>query len=190
MTTKSTAKKTIVAAAVNSVIEAVTMDAAAIDKAMANVIAQSMGLQDAIQEVAVAIMLHTYHHNDFSRAQSLVDGLGKGVRRVALVEWFKMAGLKVDIKTEKFNGFNRQKMEDKWAKCKAEPWFTFKPERPFAGFDLQAELERLLSRAEKASEKNAATPEAERAEDYKFSLDATKLAALRAMVQPGNMTIN
>lgn len=150
----------------------------------------SATLQDDIHAVAVDIMLHVYEHADITFPQALVDGLGMGIRRVALVEWFKMAGMKVSATEGKFNGFNREKMVDKWEFVKANKWYTMKPERPFAGFDLQAELERLLAKAEKASAKNASTPEDQRAEDYKFNLDAAKLAALRAMVQPATGAIN
>lgn len=162
-------------------IAAPTMNAKALDAAIAGVIDDSMKLQDRIHEVAVAIMLHCYKHNEFLRAQTLVDGLGKGVRRTALVEWFKMAGLKVSQENAQFNGFNKAKMEDKWGKCLAEPWHTMKPENPFAGFDLDAELARLIAKAEKALKKDGDTPEGERAEGYVMKLDTEKLATLRKL---------
>lgn len=161
-----------------------------LDKAIDRVCVASKTLQSDIHDVAVAIMVHTYNHNDFSKAQTLVDGLGEGVRRGALVEWFQAAGLKVNAEAGAFSGFNKAKMEDKWDKVKATPWYTMKPERPFAGFDLMAELERLLSKAEKATKKNADTPEDQRAEGYTFVCDADKLAALRAMIHPAAQTVN
>ena len=180
-TTKTTTAKNVFAA---------SMTAAQLDKAIDKVCVASKTLQSDIHDVAVAIMLHTYNHNDFSRAQTLVDGLGEGVRRTALVEWFQAAGLKVNAEAAKFSGFNKSKMQDKWDKVKSTPWYTMKPERPFAGFDLMAELERLLSKAEKAAKKDAETPEDQRAEGYTFSCDAAKLAAIRAMVQPATGAIN
>ena len=172
-TTKIATAKNVFAAA---------MTAAQLDKAIDKVCVASKTLQSDIHDVAVAIMLHTYKHADFSRAQVLVDGLGKGVRRSALVEWFKAAGLKVSEQEQKFNGFNKAKMEDKWGKCLAEPWHTMKPENPFAGFDLDAELARLIAKAEKAMAKNSALPEdAERPEGFKFACDAEKMATLRKL---------
>lgn len=162
-------------------ISAPTMTVKALDAAIAGVIDDSMKLQDRIHEVAVAIMLHCYKHNEFARAQTLVDGLGKGVRRTALVEWFKMAGLKVSQENQQFNGFNKARMLDKWGKCLAEPWHTMKPENPFAGFDLDAELARLIAKAEKAMKKDADTPEEARAEGYTMKLDTEKLATLRKL---------
>lgn len=157
-----------------------TMTTKQMDAAMASVIATSNKLQDEIHDVAVAIMLHAYNHADFTRAQQLVDGLGKGVRRAALVEWFTQAGLKVSEKEQKFNGFNKAKMADKWEKCKATPWYNLKPENPFAGFDLDAEIAKLLKRAQKAMDTNAALPaDAERPEGFKFSCDVDKLTKLR-----------
>lgn len=163
-------------------ITAPTMTAKALDAAIAGVITDSVSLQDRIQSVAVEIMLHCYKHKEFIRAQTLVDGLGKGVRRTALVEWFKRAGLKVDEAKQQFNGFNAAKMADKWAQCIAEPWYTMKPENPFAGFDLDAEIAKLLKRAEKAIETNSKlTDDDERPEGFKFACDADKLAKLRGL---------
>ncbi|AKQ07672.1 hypothetical protein [Yersinia phage vB_YenP_ISAO8] len=163
------------------VIAKPTMTIAAMDKELTSVIKDSNKLQDRIQTLAVAIMLHCYAHNEFQRAQALVDGLGKGMRRTALVEWFQQAGLKVSKEEGKFNGFNKAKMEDKWGKCLAEPWYTMKPENPFAGFDLEAELKRLIAKAEKAMKKDADTPEDGRAEGYKMSCSAEQLASLRKL---------
>lgn len=188
MTTKTTAKK-VTAEKVEAVL-AVTMTPAAMDKAIDKVITTSKTLQSDIHDVAVAIMLHCYNHNDFSRAQVLVDGLGEGVRRGALVEWFQAAGLKVNADAAQFSGFNRNKMADKWDKVKSTPWYTMKPERPFAGFDLMAELERLLGKADKAAKKDKDTPADQRAADYSFNVDEKLLATLRTMVQPANTTVN
>lgn len=174
-------KATKAAASVKAVIAAPTMTLKALDAAIAGVIDDSNKLQDRIHEVAVAIMLHCYKHNEFTRAQSLVDGLGKGVRRTALVEWFKMAGLKVSQENQQFNGFNKDKMADKWGKCLAEPWHTMKPENPFSGFDLDAELARLIAKADKAMKKDSDTPEEARAEGYKMACDVEKLATLRQL---------
>lgn len=176
--TKSTTKP---AASTKIAIAAPTMTVKALDAAIAGVIDDSNKLQDRIHEVAVAIMLHCYKHNEFTKAQTLVDGLGKGVRRVALVEWFKMAGLKVSQENAQFNGFNKDKMQDKWGKCLSEPWYTMKPENPFAGFDIDAEIARLIAKAEKALKKDTDTPEEGRAEGYVMNVSVDKLAELRKL---------
>ncbi|QYW05812.1 coil containing protein [Vibrio phage vB_VpaP_G1] len=158
-----------------------TMTAAQMDKSIKDVCERSKTLQDDVQEVAVAIMLHAYNHGDFTRAQALVTGLGKGIRAKALVDWFHKAGLNVG--DNGFNGFNKKVMEKNWEVCKKNPWYTMKPENPFSGFDLDAELTRLIERAEKAIQKNNALPEdAERPENFKMNVSAEQLTALRALI--------
>lgn len=150
-TTKTT--KSAIAAAFKP-----TLTLKQIDAEITSVVDASKTLQSRIQELAVAIMLHTYNHGDYSRAQTLVDSLGEGVRRSALVAWFHKAGLDVD-EQKGFVGFNKPVMEKNWADVKASPWYSMKPERPFEGFDMKAELERLIKKAEKAMKTAAETPE-------------------------------
>ena len=133
-----------------------------IDTEIKSVVDMSKTLQTRIQELAVGIMLHAYNHGDYSRAQTLVDTLGEGVRRSALVEWFHKAGLDVD-EQKGFVGFNKDIMVKNWAEVKAAPWYTMKPERPFQGFDMKAELERLIKKAEKAMKTAAETPDVDAA---------------------------
>ncbi|BET03776.1 hypothetical protein [Cronobacter phage GY3] len=158
----------------------VVMSATEIDAAIVKVCDTSKTLQDDIHEVAVAIMLHCYNHNDFTKARALVEGLGKGIRAKALVDWFHKAGLKVD-EQKGFTGFNRAIMEKNWDFCKKNRWYTMKQENPFAGFDFEAEVKRLLARAEKAIAKDAETPEDARAEDYKMAVTAEQISALRKL---------
>jgi hypothetical protein len=175
MTTKATAL-----AAVK--ITAPTMTVKQMDTAIAAAIESSKSLQGQIQDVAVAIMLHAYKHGDYTRAQLLVDGLGEGVRRKALVEWFHKSGLDVSEKDGLFTGFKSKVMEKNWSELLATPWYKMKPENPFSGFDLDAELSRLIKRAEQAMKKNAELPsDAELPEGFKMSCDAEKLATLRSL---------
>lgn len=171
MTTKTNAVK----------VSAPTMTAKQLDAAIKSVCDDSVSLQNRVHDVAVEIMLHTYKHGDYSRAQSLVDNLGKGIRAKALVEWFNKAGLDVDM-TKGFTGFKKPVMAKNWEFCKENKWYTMKPENPFAGFDLDAEIAKLIKRAEKAVEKNAALPEdAERPEDFVMNVKVEQLAQLRKL---------
>ena len=156
------------------------MTSAELDKAIVKVCDASKTLQDDIHEVAVAIMLHTYNHGDYTKAQMLVDGLGKGIRAKGLVAWFDKAGLKVD-EQKGFKGFNKAVMEKNWDYCKKNRWYSMKPENPFAGFDFDAEVKRLLAKAEKAIAKDAETPEDGRAEGYKMAVTAEQISALRKL---------
>lgn len=167
------------AASITAAFKAV-MTSAELDKAIVKVCDASKTLQDDIHEVAVAIMLHTYNHGDYTKAQMLVDGLGKGIRAKGLVAWFDKAGLKVD-EQKGFKGFNKAVMEKNWDYCKKNRWYSMKPENPFAGFDFAAEVERLLKKAEKAIAKDAETPEDGRAEGYKMAVTAEQISALRKL---------
>lgn len=173
-------KKTTALAAVK--IAAPTMTVKQMDAAIAAAIESSKSLQAQIQDVAVAIMLHAFKHGDYTRAQTLVDGLGEGVRRKALVEWFHKAGLDVSEKDGLFVGFKPAVMQKNWEELLSTPWYKMKPENPFSGFDLDAELARLIKRAEQAMKKNAELPaDAELPEDFKMSCDVEKLATLRKL---------
>lgn len=121
----------------------------ALDKAIDAVISKSQSLQSDIQKVAIGIVAHAYKHGDYTRANTLVNGLGEGVRRTALVEWFHRCGMDISEADQCFVGFNKKVCEKRFEEMKGTSWWALKPERPFDGFDLQAELARLLKRAER-----------------------------------------
>ncbi|CCI88838.1 hypothetical protein BN109_002 [Yersinia phage phi80-18] len=175
--TKATNKPALTA----TKISAPSMTAKELDAAIKSVCDDSVSLQDRIHDVAVEIMLHTHKHGDYTRAQSLVDNLGKGIRAKALVEWFHKAGLTVDD-VKGFTAFNKPVMVKNWEVCLKTRWYSMKPENPFAGFDLDAEIAKLIKRAEAAVKKNEELPaDAERAEDFKMNVVADKLATLRTL---------
>lgn len=169
------------------------------DAAIANVAERSNLLQADIQHVAVAILCHAFRTGDYTRANTLHDALGKGVRRKGLVGWFVEGGLKVSEKDESFVGFEdgldslRNKAEKGDAKAKAKivahldmmkgkNWWDMKPENSFMGFDFDAELERLIKRAKKAIEKDsAATAEDKSKAGYKMTVTPDHLKALMAL---------
>lgn len=170
MTTKTNAmpKATLSTAKLLAVVESVCAD--------------SKSLQSRIHDAAVEIMLHAFHHEDFSMANTLVNGLGTGIRAKALVDWFVAAGLKVNEKDRAFVGMNAAKIEDKFQKMKAKPWFELKVENPFEGFDIDAEISRLIKKARKAIEKDAAAPDADKLkEGYKMNVTPEHIKMLEAM---------
>lgn len=169
------------------------------DAAIANVAERSNLLQADIQHVAVAILCHAFRTGDYTRANTLHDALGAGVRRKGLVAWFSKGGLKVSEKEQAFVGFEQdldalrvkaEKGDDK-AKAKIvahldamkkQNWWDMKPENSFAGFDFEAEVARLIKRAQKAIEKDGATPADAKGEEYKMTVTPEKLAQLKALV--------
>lgn len=160
-----------------------TMTAKKLLSVVEGVCADSKTLQDRIHDAAVEIMLHAFNHDDFSMANTLVNGLGTGVRASALVDWFTAAGLKISEKDKRFTGMNKDKIADKFQKSKANPWYNLKVKNPFMGFDFDAELARLLKKAEKAMKEDAALTEADKSvEGYKMAIDTDKLAAVRKLL--------
>lgn len=188
MTTKTntTAKDSAPVKAVQAVdLMKSILDDAKLDDMIAKVIKASGTLQDQIQKVGIAIMAHAYKHGDYSRATTLVNGLGSGVRKAALVEWFYRAGLKVDEQTDAFIGWQGAAFIEKhWARITETKWYDCKPENVWGGFDLNAELAKLIKRAEQAGKKAESLRQAGKAvpEDA-VKLDAETLSKLRGMVQ-------
>lgn len=130
-------------------------DAVALDSAIDKIIRDSKTLQQRIQDVSVGILLHAFHTGDWRKANDLVKGLADGVRKEALVDWFvKFGGLEVSEADEQFVGFKgpehiKANMDD----AKATAWWTLRKVNPFAGFDLDAELAKLLKKHERAVKK-------------------------------------
>ena len=110
----------------------------------------SQTLRNQAQICAVAIVEHTVKTGDWTKANDLVDALGKGVNQKAMVEFFvQTLGLVVDEENKCF-GSRDKKHTIKVADAKALMWFDLKQSNPFAGFDLNEELIKLLKKAEKA----------------------------------------
>ncbi|QHR65407.1 hypothetical protein mellemsur_6 [Escherichia phage mellemsur] len=132
-------------------------DAAALDKAIESTVKKAHSLRNEIQNVAVGIILHAYHHGDYTRAESFVNQLGQGVRGKALVDWFvKFGGLVIGENGGKQGFIGWQGAEYIKANidtAKATMWWSMKPEQAFEGFDLQDALEKLIAKAEKALNK-------------------------------------
>lgn len=133
-------------------------DVAALDKAIEATVKKAHSLRNDIQNVAVGIVLHAYHHGDYTRAESFTHQLGDGVRGKALVDWFvQFGGLIVGEHEDGKSGFVGWKgadfIKENIDKAKATMWWTCKPEAAFDGFDLQDALEKLIAKAEKAMNK-------------------------------------
>lgn len=173
--------------ATNVAIAKPTMTAKQLDAAIVSVQDDSKTLQQRIQDVAVEIMLHCYKHNDFSRAQILVDGLGDGMRKKGLVGWFNKVGLDVNQESGSFNGFKRNIMERNWAEYLTKGWWTCQPEKPFKLWDFDAELARLIKMAEKKATEDATARKQHEVEGTEYqpmvaNLTAERLAALKQLV--------
>lgn len=177
--TKQIAKKA------TAVAVTAAMDSTKLDELIAKVIKQAASVQDQIQKVAVAIMAHAYHCGDYSRAATLVNGLGAGIRAKALIEWFHLAGLTVDEENGGFKGWQGKGFIEKhWERITEKKWYDCKPENVWQGFDLNAELARLIKKAEQANKKaEKLRQEGKELPEDAVKIDAAALTALRGLVR-------
>lgn len=157
--------------------------AADLNTAIDKVVADSKTLQDKIQNVAFGILCHAVKHGDYTMATRMVNELADGVRKVALVAYFELAGLKVNEDGDGFSDWaGADFIKDKAEELKTTMWWTLKPANPYKGFDLKAELARLLKRAEtegKKAEKFRQGGDTANAELVK--IDSSMLAQLRSL---------
>jgi predicted YcjX-like family ATPase len=126
-------------------------DNAGLTKMIDSAITSANTMKTKVQIAAVAIIKHTHDHGDYSGFKTLVDGLGNGVNTKALVEYITvMTGLVVDEENKTFSGkVDKKFIMSKFDDAKAIMWHSFKPQKPFAGFDLNAEIAKLIKKCEK-----------------------------------------
>lgn len=157
--------------------------AADLNTAIDKVVADSKTMQDKIQNVAFGILCHAVKHGDYTMATRLVNELADGVRKVALVAYFETAGLKVNEAGDGFSDWaGAEFIKERAEELKTTMWWTLKPANPYNGFDLKAELARLLKRAEnegKKAEKFRQAGDNDSAGMVK--IDASMMAQLRSL---------
>lgn len=157
----------------------ITTAAQAIVARIDAVVEQAGTVQETIQGIAIDVILHAYKHGDYTLANTLVTKLPDGVRKVALVEWFKrFGGLTADAKG--FNGWaGAEHIKANIEGAKKTKWWTLKPEAPFAGYDLKAKLEALIKAATKAAQdKHALEAEGDTDKAGKINVDSELLSQL------------
>lgn len=141
----------------------------------------------AIQDTAVLILIHAAQYGDYSRADALVHAMGEGMKQNALVEWFvSFGGLTVgerDDGTKGFTGWSgkahiKKHLDD----AKAKPWYEFKKEKPFEGFELEAAIQQVISKAESMEKRRAQfAAEGDTENAGKIVVDISKLRELRKL---------
>jgi len=148
-----------------------------VDQAIEKAILSVSHGQKLVQVAAVKIIIHTAKHGDYTKAQVLIDGLGEGIRKDSLVEWFKLYGLTADDKG--FTGFDKVQVKDidNLNKAKDVMWWTVKrAANPFKGFNLVEQLEKLDKQATKMQ---AAAESMEDEEAAKIVIDLDMQRAIR-----------
>lgn len=144
-----------------------------------------------IQRAAIATLMHAADNGDYTKATDLVNGL-LSTNTASLVKWFEEFGglevgkLKDAEGKEAGEGFvgwkGKQHIIDNFQQAKCKAWWEFKKPTPWKGFDFEAELHKLMQRAESSLKKaqkmveDGASPD-EVAELCK--VDVEKLQAVR-----------
>lgn len=127
---------------------------AVIQKELVLIKAASAKLDQRIQVAGMSILAHINEHHNITLFNELLDSMGKGHRKTAMVEWALANG---QISKNEVDGKLDKDCPYKWDKSKKtnlqaaedKPWFEFKPENLDETFDFQKMLLSLLSKADK-----------------------------------------
>tara|TARA_R110000824_G_scaffold331635_2_gene518283 strand:- start:1097 stop:1717 length:621 start_codon:yes stop_codon:yes gene_type:complete len=123
-------------------------DASELTKLITTAIKSAQTMRVKVQQAAIGILYHAHKCGDWTAANDLVDGLGHGVKRDSLVEFFVVfGGLEVNEEAKAFAGWaGREHIQDNFDAAKDMMWWDFKKANPFKGFNAQAEMDKMLKR--------------------------------------------
>jgi hypothetical protein len=141
--------------------------AKAIDTAIKSIATRGKSLERDIHVAAVSCLMHADMHGDVTLAQKLVEAVPSLTRKNALRDWFQAHGkfgYDVQGKTLTFDKKGNTLLDA----AIATPFWEFKQETAYNGFNIEAAVLQLVKRAEKAIEKGEKVP-------------AAKLEALRKL---------
>jgi len=156
-------------------------DGAALVKFIDETCAQHKALEGKIHVAACSALYHANEHRNADMMQRLIAGLGGSVRRNALIAWCQDFGkltvnekgdnVQFDEKAEA--GETPEACAARWAAqqtlAQAKPFWDYKPEAKFQAFDLGAQIQALIKKAEKA------------ANDERNNVPTKELLALRSI---------
>tara|TARA_R110000851_G_scaffold225926_1_gene378698 strand:+ start:1669 stop:2175 length:507 start_codon:yes stop_codon:yes gene_type:complete len=153
-------------------------DTAGLNKMIDSATLSAKTMQTKVQIALVAIIKHTIDHNDYSGFNKLVNDMPNGVNTKAIVEYITvMTGLQVDEAGKCFIGkVDKKLMTEKFQDAKSIMWHSFKPQTPFAGFDLNAEIAKLIKKCETMGKKEGDDKD-------KVTVDVAQLQALVKVVK-------
>ena len=150
------------------------MEAKVIKQKISQIKAAGTKLDKGVQEVGIAVLEHIESHGDVTLADSLVNAMPKGGRKLALVEWLiaygKLTVLQGNSKANKqaiaagrvFSYANDKTTDIEGATGML--WHAFRKEKaPSEAFDVQAQVKALITRLQKAREKGLTIEHADEA---------------------------
>jgi hypothetical protein len=138
-----------------------TSDQKAIGQMIGEIGGTSKRLRELVNTCAMSCVWHAVEHGNATPASSLCEKLGEGWRLDALREWFIAYGpFKWNADKRSFY-LNKDKLDEYKSEISSDldtflgrmescPFWQFKPEPSFVGFDLEKELKKLRAKAEKA----------------------------------------
>lgn len=159
-------------------------DAKELDKLITSAIKAAQTMKAKVQQAAIGILHHASICGDWTKANELVEGLGHGVKRDSLVEWFsKYGGLTIAEGANKFTGWKgkdhiRLHLND----AKDQMWYDLKKSNPFKGFNMNEEINKLLKRRAKVMKELPVLSEDDQA---KVSLDLNE-EVIQALLKASN----
>lgn len=143
-------------------------EAAKLTAALDTIKTSGAKLEQLVHTAAVSSMHHADQHGDIGFMTRLIDVLPGFARRNALIAWAIAFGKfkpSEDGKSVEYDKFGKTDL----SAAEKTPFWEFKPEPAFQPFDLQAELAKLLKRAEKSLK------------DERNSIDSDDLIAVREL---------
>lgn len=144
-------------------------DTKALTTAINSIASRGKKLEADIHVAACSCLHHADAHNNADPMLRLLAALPNLARKNALIAWAQDFG-KFTVNEEGTGlAYDKTKSTDLEA-AQAKPFWEYKPEAPFKAFDLQAELARLLKRADAALKQD----------DERNNVDIEMLSRIRA----------
>ena len=149
-----------------------------VDKCITSAHESYQTTRNKVQVAAVAVLLHAYNHGDYSKANTLIEGL-QGLNQAALVEFFvQFGGFTVSEDETGFTGWSgKDHLNDNFQAAKDTMWWDLKVQKPWMGFNLNAAIQLVIANADKATARASKNEELVDLVD----INAEQLAALKAL---------
>ena len=106
--------------------------------------------REGIQKALVAIIVHAFHHGDYTSADRLLAGLNDGNGKSCRMWLEKFGGLTFDLDAGKVSGWTgKAHIEANMEAGRAKPWYTMTPPNTFQPVSLKGDLLKVLERHNK-----------------------------------------
>lgn len=123
-------------------------DAGAVDKLIDTAVRATKKARDLVQVALVGILIHAAKHNDYSRANTIIEHLVGTANANAIVKWFiEFGGLIVNAEGTAFDNWTGPKyIQEQLERAKETMWYEYTKPNPFAGYNAEVELHKFMKR--------------------------------------------